>query len=325
MTGTNTAVVRRQVRAERDERLALYATVAAACTLFALFGGGLRLMVIGVPFTVAIALGARRRDPASIAIRVSLEAVRCVEGDTIAGRIDIEAPADLAVEVAVHRTTDDVIPPDNEPWAWSIPVGVDRPVGVPITLHAVRWGRSTPGSIEVRLVDHGSLLQRRAMVLDLPALDVLPAGRRIDRLLDLTSAQTAAGVHTTRRLATGGYEFAEIRDYQPGDRVRDLNWSATLRHDTLQVNHRFPERSGDVVIVIDSFPDALRRHSEVGRDVITWAGRLAWSIASAHLASNDRVGLAVAGSRTRWLSPQTGRRAKLAIFQMLLEVTASKR
>jgi uncharacterized protein (DUF58 family) len=323
VSNTPTVTSRALLRPERDERLTLYVVVATLALGFALFDGGLRLMLIAVPFATAVALGARNRAASAVVVRITLDSGRCIEGDDIDGRIEIAAPPDLAIELAVARVTDDIAPPEGHTWAWSVPIGVERPVGLPISLHAVRWGRVSAGSLEVRLVDHGSLFHRRTTVLDVPEIDVLPAGQRLDRLLDLDSAQTAAGAHTTRRLATGGYDFAEVREYRPGDRLRDLNWSATLRLDSLQVNHRFPERAGDVVIIIDSFPDALRRHSEIGRDVITWAGRLAWSIATAHLASNDRVGIAVEGARTRWLPPQAGRRAKLAVFQMLLQSTIS--
>lgn len=312
-----------RLQPERDERLALYGAVAVVAVAIGVVGGGLRVMVIGVPFLVAVALGSRRREPADVVVEVTLDTLRCVEGDRITGRIDIDAPAELAVELAIHRDSDAVVPSDGQPWAWSIPIGIGRPVGLPLEMDAERWGRHRPGSIEVRLVDHGSMFGRRRQVLELPSVTVLPSAQRLDQLLALDSAQAAAGAHAARRLATGGYEFAEVRDYRPGDRLRDLNWSATLRRDELHVNHRTPERAGDVVIVVDSFPDAMRRHSEVGVEGITWVGRTAWSIASAHLAANDRVGIAVEGARTRWLPPRAGRRAKLVIFDTLLHVTAS--
>lgn len=323
MNDERTTTTLGRLRPERDERLLLYAAVAASSMVVAVLGGGLRIMVIAVPFAVAVALGTRRRDVAPVAVQVSLDTLRCVEGDRIVGRIDIDAPAEFAVEVAVSRESNGVEPTDDRPWAWSIPIGVTRPVGLPFEIDANRWGRHLPGTIDVRLIEHGSLFHRRGPVLDVPMITVLPAGQRLDELLALDSAQVAAGAHAARRLATGGYEFAEVRGYQPGDRLRDLNWSATLRHDDLHVNHRTPERAGDVVIIVDTFPDALRRHSEVGVEMIRWAGRTTWTIASAHLAANDRVGVAIEGARTRWLPPQAGRRAKLVIFDTLLQATTS--
>ncbi|MDJ0769159.1 MAG: DUF58 domain-containing protein [Ilumatobacter sp.] len=308
---------------ERDERLLLYGAIASLAVSIGLIGGGLRLIVIGVPFVLAMAVGARRRPSHAVAVEVTLDTARCVEGDRIGGRVDIAAPDDVAVEIAIERSTDALHPPDDQQWAWSVPIGTSRPVGMPFEVEAGRWGRHTPGAVDVRLIEPGSLFGWRGRVVQIPEVTVLPAAQRLDDLLALDAAQVAAGAHPARRLASSGYEFSEVREYRPGDRLRDLNWSATLRHDELHVNRRTPERGGDVVILIDSFPDAFRRHSVVSIEMIRWAGRTAWSIASAHLAANDRVGIAVEGTRTRWLPPQAGRRAKLVIFDTLLQATAS--
>jgi uncharacterized protein (DUF58 family) len=114
-----------------------------------------------------------------------------------------------------------------------------------------------------------------------------------------------------------------VREYRPGDRLRDLNWTATLRRDEPAVNHRLPERSGEIVLVVDSFPDALRRHSELSRVAILTAGRIAWALAEAHLTVNDRVAVLAEGARPVWLAPQSGRRARHAIFAALLHASTA--
>ena len=99
--------------------------------------------------------------------------------------------------------------------------------------------------------------------------------------------------------------------------MRDLNWRATLRRGEPHVNRRHPERSGDVVIVLDAFPDSLRGQTEIGEDVILRAGRAAWAIAREHLAANDRVGFVAEGANPVWLPPGAGRRARYALLQAL--------
>jgi uncharacterized protein (DUF58 family) len=307
----------------RDERVTLYAAVAAGAIAAGIIDGGLRLILIGLPFLIALSIGVRHRAPVTVAVSVELDADRCVEGDVVDCRIDVNAPAEYAVELAIARATDTVTPADDTPWAWSIPIGVERPVGMSTAILARSWGRSSPGTLEIRLTRPGSLIEHRATVVELPVLTVLPASRRLDELMRIDRAPAAAGAHPTRSMHGGGYEFSEVRDYRPGDRLRDLNWTASLRRDEPAVNQRLPERAGDVMIVIDTFPDALRRHSEVSRDVIVRTGRLAWAVASAHLAVNDRVGLVVEGSRPEWVAPQSGRRAKYALFSTLLTASSS--
>lgn len=323
MTAPDPITVRRTLAAERDERVALYSLIAVAAIMAGVADGGLRLFLIGVPFAIALVLGGRSDAPAAVAVSITVDGDRCVEGDVVGCRIDVNAPADYDIEIMVAPATDSIVPVDGRPWAWSIPIGVERPVGLPMELLAERWGRHVPGTVEIRLTQPGSLFERRSELLELPAITVLPAGRRLDQLLRIDRAPASAGAHPTRSVHNGGYDFAEVRDYRPGDRLRDLNWPATLRTDQLAVNHRLPERAGDMMIVVDTFPDALRRHSEISRDVISRVGRLAWTVSSSHLSVNDRVGIVVEGSRPVWLSPQSGRRAKYALFAALLDATTS--
>lgn len=319
----NTFRSRVAVPAQRDERLTLYLGVAAAAVCVSVFGGHARTMVIAVPFLVAVVLAVRPGRSTPIALRVTLGSDRCLEGDTIEGLLEIAAPDDLAVEVLIDADTDALAAPVDRPWAWEIPVGVERPVGVPFTVEAHRWGDHPLGSIRIRLIEPGTFLRREAVVGELPAVSVLPRAVRSASLTTLRSARATAGAHRSTRPAADGYEFAEVHPYRSGDRLRDLNWAATLRRDEPHVNRRVPELAGDLVIVVDTFPDALRRHSAVSQDVLTWTGRTAWSLALAHLDANDRVGIAVEGSKVRWMSPQTGRRARQAVYGMLLALSTS--
>lgn len=323
MSRPDPITVRRTLPALRDERLNLYTAIAIGTILAGVIDGGLRLILIGVPFIVALALGSRHRTPVPAAASVELDSNRCVEGDVVGCRIDVNVPPEYAVELAIAPATDSITAADEQPWAWSIPIGVPRPVGLSMQLRAERWGNHVPGNLEIRLTRPGSLIEHRSALVELDPITVLPAARRLDELLRIDHAPATAGAHPTRSMHSGGYDFAEVRDYRPGDRLRDLNWSATLRRHEPAVNQRLPERAGDVVIVVDTFPDALRRHSEVSRDVIIRSGRLAWALLSSHLAANDRVGIMIAGSRPLWISPQGGRRAKYALFAALLEAASS--
>jgi uncharacterized protein (DUF58 family) len=317
----STRTVRFTLPPRRDERFATYLGVAGVATILGVFGGGLRLAVLAVPFVVVAALGVRRRSPAPVAVRLTLPTDRCLEGDTLDGVVEVTAPSQYDVEVAVDSPDDSIGPVDDVPWAWRIPASVARPVGVPIAIRAHRWGEHRPGPLRIRLVDPGSMYHREIVTDDLPPVTVLPRAGRSE--LALPSARAHAGAHRAHRSAADGYEFSEVRPYQAGDRMRDLNWAATLRRGEPHVNRRTPELSGDLVILLDSFPDALRRHSVVGRDVIVWSGRTAWAIATAHLRANDRVGMAIEGTRLRWMSPRAGRRAELEIFRLLLGFAAS--
>ena len=66
--------------------------------------------------------------------------------------------------------------------------------------------------------------------------------------------QAFAGSQVARSKGDG-VEYADIRDFVPGDRVRSINWRASARRQGLVVNERHPERNTDVVLFVDSFTD----------------------------------------------------------------------
>ena len=290
----------------RTSDLALYLVIVVVGTALAAFGGGLAAMLLVTPFVVALPLGMRRRDDAVIDVRVTLDSQRCLEGDTVQGRIDITGPPGATIEVVIECPTTALTAPLDNPWAWHIAADMATPVGLPLTIETNRWGRFSLGELLVRVIDHGSLLDRRAHVIDLPDLMVLPIAPQPRSAAPARRCLTPHSGPTPPAGAPVMATTSPRSGYQPGDRVRDLNWRATLRRGEPHVNRRHPERAGDVVIVLDAFPDSLRGQTEVGEDLILRAGRAAWAIAREHLAANDRVGFVAEGANPVWLPPAPG-------------------
>ncbi|MFW6079567.1 MAG: DUF58 domain-containing protein [Gemmatimonadota bacterium] len=187
---------------------------------------------------------------------------------------------------------------------------------IPIRLRAKQWGRHTVGEVWVRLEVRFGLLSWTGRVVHGPVLRVLPGSERLTRLLDPAESRTVLGVHRSRRIGAG-HEFAELRPYVPGDRLRDLNWSATARHGRPFVNRRHPALAGEVVIAIDAFGDDASTGSAAA---LSRAARAAWAVASVHLRANDRVGLSGLGGSTRWLPPGGGRLARYRLLETLLGI-----
>ena len=80
-------------------------------------------------------------------------------------------------------------------------------------------------------------------------------------------ASSAAGDLVAAR--ADGLEFADIRPFAAGDRVRSVNWRASARRGELIVNESHPERTSDVILFLDSFAEARgdggRRDARPGR------------------------------------------------------------
>jgi uncharacterized protein (DUF58 family) len=99
-----------------------------------------------------------------------------------------------------------------------------------------------------------------------------------------------------------GIEFADIRPFGSGDRLRRINWRASARRGALQVNERHPEQNTDVVLFLDTFTE-LR--GEAG-GTIEAAVRAAASLAARYLRRKDRVGVVGFGGLVSWLVPSSG-------------------
>jgi uncharacterized protein (DUF58 family) len=137
----------------------------------------------------------------------------------------------------------------------------------------------------------------------LRALD-LDVGRRIDGLL--------AGEHRTAALGIGT-ELAQIRQWEPGDDVRRIDWNATARSGEVQVRVDVAERALTSWVLLDVSPSmrfgtADRRKWDVAEGV---------AIALGHLASRrgNRVGVTTFGAaESLTLRPRQGRVGLLGVL-----------
>ena len=100
-----------------------------------------------------------------------------------------------------------------------------------------------------------------------------------------------------------GIEFADLRQFAPGDPLKRVNWRASARRGSdLWVNESHPERNTDVILFVDSFAEARLG----GESTLDLAVRATATLADAYARRRDRVGLIGFGGILRWLVPGTG-------------------
>jgi uncharacterized protein (DUF58 family) len=118
-----------------------------------------------------------------------------------------------------------------------------------------------------------------------------------------------------------GVELSQLRAYQPGDDVRQLDPAAFARTRIPHVRVQVPERALTTWIVLDvspsmAFGTADRLKSDVAEGVATVVGRLA-------TRRSNRVGVLTTGSaREHVLAPHGGRGALLSLRRLLAEGVA---
>jgi uncharacterized protein (DUF58 family) len=114
-----------------------------------------------------------------------------------------------------------------------------------------------------------------------------------------------------------GVEFSEVREYQPGDDVRSIDWNVTARLGSAYVKRYLEERELTVLFVIDAsasamFGTRLRTKHRLGVEASA-------VLALAAARNNDRVGAVwVTDQVERFVPPRRGRRHVLRIINDLL-------
>ena len=114
-----------------------------------------------------------------------------------------------------------------------------------------------------------------------------------------------------------GMSFAEAREYQYGDDIRNIDWNVTARTGTPHVKVFEEERELTVMLLVDvsasaDFGTRERRKSELAAEL---CGVLSFSA----IKNNDKVGLILFSDRIeRFVPPRKGRRHALRVLRELL-------
>lgn len=118
------------------------------------------------------------------------------------------------------------------------------------------------------------------------------------------------------RAGGSGIEFFGVRDYQPGDSSRSINWRISARRgEELFSNEYQQERVADVGIVLDG---RLRTNSlGQGHTLFEHSVQAAASIADAFLFQGNRVGLLLYANFLAWTLPAYGKVQRERILQAL--------
>ncbi len=260
-------------------------------------------MALAVPFVVGPVLGLTGARRTSLRMTLGTRGERSSEGDDVQVELTLTAPVDLdAVAVRVPAAG---LEPAGHAGAVVTAVRADEPLTLVLPYRAERWGRHEVGAAVARC--HSLALLRAGAVTAAPVqVTVLPHVEALSTRAAVPQARAYAGAHRSRAVGEG-VEFAGVRPFVTGDRLRRVNWRATARSSGLQVTTTRTDRSADVVIVLDALHDV----GPPGTSSVDTEVRAAAGIAEHYLGIGDSVGLFEYGGHQRMLAPGSGR-AQLA-------------
>ncbi|CAN5325442.1 hypothetical protein BH18GEM1_BH18GEM1_22110 [soil metagenome] len=114
-----------------------------------------------------------------------------------------------------------------------------------------------------------------------------------------------------------GVEFADVREYQPGDDVRAIDWNVTARRGTPYVKQFVEEREMTVILAVDG--SASTRFGTQGALKRERAAEIAAVLGLAASRNNDRAGaLLFASGIERYVPPRKGKTHVLRLVHDIL-------
>ncbi len=259
------------------------------------------LFVAVLPLALVLATLAVRPSAPDYSVMHRISGDRVFEGDTVTVTVEVTASTAVALlelyeplaagcvlASGNHRAVMTLRPGQTATWSYQIS-------------YPVR-GVYDLGTLLVRVRDRWSLRWQERRHVDHKRVRVHPRSAPLRGLPRPLRTQTSVGDYVSRAFGEG-IEPGDIRQFAPGDRIRQVNWRASLRLGTLYVTQQHRERNADVVLMLDTM-------AQVGTASVTTldvAVRAAASLATAYLARKDRVGLIVYGGVIDWVRPGSGR------------------
>ncbi len=179
----------------------------------------------------------------------------------------------------------------------TIPAGQNALAEVQVTGH--QSGRWTMHGFDVRATDPFGLVEVRDYISAVHAFEFYPkAGPlRSRRPLRYKSPprRTSGGKHLVVKRGFGS-DLRQLRDYQPGDTLRDIAWKATVRNRRLLAREFEREIERSVYVVLD-ISSSMRGGERPGQK-IEFAIEMVLDLIEAAVAERDRVGLVTFDEKT---------------------------
>ena len=278
----------------------------------ALVGGRAELAVLALPFLLFVGVGLALSPRPSVIARIELERTRLLEGERVTGTVTVtnDGSGTVELELRLIRTRDLALE-TPAPVVVRLPRGASTELD--FSVRPERWGAHAIGPLAVRARDPLGIRSWEAQLGVRVHLRAFPREQRLRALVAPARTQPFLGAHVARARGAG-IEFADIRPFAPGDRIRHVNWRSTARRGALQVTERHPEHTSDVVLLLDTFEEA--RDGATG--TLDAAVRATAALARAHLARRDRVGVVDFGGTLHWLQPGFGTTQLYRIVDALL-------
>jgi uncharacterized protein (DUF58 family) len=276
-------------------------TIAAWSLVLGVLTGRAELVLVAIPLLLGVLRATRVAVPADCALAHEVSSTRVFEGDRLQVTVTISAARPLPlVELFEPVPSTARVASGGNRSLLTLPT--DAPATWTYEIDCVRRGPLSLGTVHARVWDRLGLRAHEVVLRAPKLIRVYPRPFPVRRLPRPRRTQTSIGNYVARSVGEG-LEPGDIRPFQPGDRVRHVNWRASLRWQRLYVTQYQQERNADVVLMLDS----LSKFGDGHETTLDISVRAVASLAAAYLERKDRVGFIEYGGFFRSVRPGTGR------------------
>jgi len=279
------------------------------------------LLVFAAPFAVVAVWAVVAKPTVAPTVRQWLGHAVVREGEVTTWHIGIDDVEGRVDDVAAVLEVPTWVQQRPEEGQVAISLRDDGEGPLAVVIRPIRWGRRRIGPALVAASSAWAGFRWTSVQLgDARLLTALPQSSKFDASAPPVRTPGLVGVNRSPRQGSGT-EFASIRPFQPGDRLRRIHWPQSLRTGVLHVTSTWADHDRHVVLLIDALNDVGESGGIDGRaSSLDISMRAAGAIAEHFISTGDRVALVAIGARgVQRLPPATGRRH----LRRLLEVMAT--
>lgn len=292
---------------------ATYAHLRAAAAGLTLLLAGLVLgradvVVIAAPLVLVWLAAAGSRPTTAPEVTATEGSLAVHEGEEFGWRAVVSglpAGATVAAQQPAQRWL------DVEPEDGRLVAAADGAATVETALRAMRWGRRKLGDPVVAAYDAWGAWRWGPVPLPGLRVTVLPATEPFDSAAPAPHPRGLVGMERASRPGEGT-EFAKVRPFELGDRLRRIHWPASARSGRLHVTSTYADEDAHVAVLVDAVNDVGDSGGLDGRSSsMDLTVRAAAVLAEHFLRRGDRVGIRVFGAWSASFVPSASGRLQL--------------
>ncbi len=269
---------------------------AAAGMVIAVVAGRPALAGISFPLAVVAVWSVATRPSGRPSADASLAHRTVREGEATVWRARLTG-TEAADRLAFTLSYEPAFDTDPDTGAGTVAADGTAEATVTVAVRSNRWGRRVVGGgLIAAESSFGAFRFGPASLPPLP-LDTLPLPAVFDNAAPVPDPQGLVGANHSRRQGDGT-EFATIRPFTTGDRLRRVHWPVSLRTGMLHVAATYVDVDTNVQIVVDATSDVGASEGIDGEaSSLDRTVRAAGALAEHFLRRGDRVGLRTSGTQ----------------------------